>query len=509
MKEKGKSIAKFFLKHTWFEDLLLALPLATLICLITCCSLSPLYPLNNVDYMNGDSNLFRYYAWLWLQGRTPYVDFYDHKGLYHLGVDALGLLIGGGSRYGIFALEILASTSNLYFLARMIRVLKGDERAGRVFAYLMYAALFVILGQGNSEGEWILPFTTLFFYGYIRGVQRQQNRDFVFGSFFMGLSVGLALNSRPLDALWGAMGALYYVIRHIRYHENGWWLLENINVAILGCLIPFAVFYPLAYRGGYLGEMFSAMFLVSNHYWKRHWLEVNVHYILNRLAALGGLSYAFACRHFRKKSARPITEMENFFFLMEVGASFLYLLVLGFFHYFQSGFTFFISGVVFSFDLWPKREGRKFSWRKMAEPILILMCSVYSCLYVIGYYTIGLADFSYRKSSEIAAALQEAIPSSAWEKGEVFAIDCDPAIYLDGSTIVQERFCSYTSGWSKDNPAVKPEIRAYLVSEKHPQYLIFQAQADSVESDYGDILVAHYNVTVATNAYFIILSYVS
>jgi hypothetical protein len=26
MKEKGKSIAKFFLKHTWFEDLLLALP---------------------------------------------------------------------------------------------------------------------------------------------------------------------------------------------------------------------------------------------------------------------------------------------------------------------------------------------------------------------------------------------------------------------------------------------------------------------------------------------------
>ena len=75
--------------------------------------------------MNVDSNLFRYEASLWLAGRTPYLDFYDHKGLYHVAVDALGLLIGGGSRYGIFALEILVSCLNLYFLARSVRLIEG------------------------------------------------------------------------------------------------------------------------------------------------------------------------------------------------------------------------------------------------------------------------------------------------------------------------------------------------------------------------------------------------
>jgi hypothetical protein len=507
MKESIKRVSAFFHQRPYLEDLLLAWLLAFLICLLTCCSLSPLYPLNNYDYMNGDSNLFRYYAWLWLQGRTPYRDFYDHKGLYHLAVDALGLLIGRGSRYGIFFLEVLASSCNLFFLARAVRLLKGDEARFRSAAYLGYAALFSILGQGNSEGEWILPISTLFVYFYLRAIVRKNAQDFVIGSFFMGLEVGLAFNSRPLDALWGGMGALYFVIRHYREHEKSPFLLLNMLSAIIGCLIPFAIFYPIAYHGGYLDEMFDAMFLASNHYWKRHFTEVNVLYILNRAAALAGLVYALFLHHYAKKNPESESAIGTFFFTMEVGVSCLYLLVLGFFHYFQSGFTFFILAFLYAWDLLPFKAGKRPIYTKIAVGLLSTCVSVYACLYVIGYYTIGLGDFSYRGSAEVAEVIKRDIPDNEWKEGKVFAIDCDPAVYLDAETVVQERFCSYTYAWSKDNPKVTPEIRAYLTSSNHPDYLLVGTNSAIVDHEFDDIIAADYRVTVSRFSIFTIYRY--
>ncbi len=48
----------------------------------------------------GDSGVFLYAGWQILDGQIPYLDVWDHKPPGILYIDALGLLIGGGSRLG-------------------------------------------------------------------------------------------------------------------------------------------------------------------------------------------------------------------------------------------------------------------------------------------------------------------------------------------------------------------------------------------------------------------------
>lgn len=508
MSPTNHSIRSFFAKRGYLVDLLLAWLLAFLVCLVTCCSLSPLYPLNNYDYMNGDSNLFRYYAWLWLQGRTPYVDFYDHKGLYHLAVDALGLLIGGGSRYGIFLLEVVASSCNLFFLARSVRLLWGNDWKALAFAYSMYFGAFAILGQGNSEGEWILPITSLFVYFYLRALKENEARFFIAGSFFMGLEVGLAFNSRPLDAIWGGMGAVYYLVHYFR-RERDLRVLWNVLIALLGCAIPFLIIYPLAVEGGYFQEMMKALFMASGNYLLNRWQEFNPWTFCNRTVALCGLIYAIFCFHSSKKKSLADPEVGEFFLIMGAGANALYLLVLGFFHYFQSGFTFFILAYLYSLRVWPWEETRAAMFQKILSYGMSACFVVFSCLYVVGYYTVGFSDFSYKRSKGIQEVLESNIPAEAWEEGKVFAIDCDPAIYLDEQEVVAERFCSYTGGWSRDNPAVKPEIRAYLVGTEHPEYLIQSNTSDYKNFDYADIVEEHYTHVCYQDGLFVIYQWVA
>jgi hypothetical protein len=504
-------IQNFFLLHPRSEDFLVAFLFATMVCFLTSCSLSPLYPLNNYDYMNVDSNLFRYEASLWLAGRTPYLDFYDHKGLYHVAVDALGLLIGGGSRYGIFALEILVSCLNLYFLARSVRLIEGNDWRYRLFADLFYGLLFAILAQGNSEGEWILPFTTLFVYFYLRGLVLERPSSFVWGSFFMGLSVGLALNSRPLDAIWGGMGAVYYVVQYARKKSKISALFANMGIAILGCLIPFAIIYPLAVQGGYLNTMFDAIFVTSSHYWVRHWSEFNGYAFTNRLLCVLAFVYALlGLREFRKKKFSGLAyDLGEYFLVMALGASVLYFFVAGYFHYFQSGFAFVILAFEYSLRLFPLKAEHQEKCRKRISLFMGVAITTFSCLYLIGYYTVGFFDFSYAHSEMILTSLEENVPDSAWQEGKVFAIDCDPSVYLDGNTVVQERYCAFTYWWNQDNSSVAKEVQEYLLSEKHPDYLLVGNADAALDHDYDAIIAAHYETLVAENSAFRIYRYVS
>lgn len=474
-------------RHPILTDTIFATILAFFVCLFTCTSLSPLYPANNFDYLNGDSNLFRYLAWLWIQGKTPYIDFFDHKGLYHLAIDAIGLWIGG--RYGIWFLEIVASAVNLFVLSRALRLLIGDSLRWRLFLYGSYFFLFALLGQGNSEGEWVLPFVNLFLFGYLKGIIQKRKAPFLWGSFAMGFEVGAALNSRPLDAMWGAMGAVFCCYYFLR--KGDWkFILSNAFVAIIGCLIPFAVFYPLAIEGGYFSQMIAATYQQSGNYLWRHILSPDTNSIINRLIdVLITIFYIIAFRYLKKK--KPEQKEVNFFFIfVGVGVSFLYFIVLGYFHYFQAGFGFFLLYLTRFVASLPRPKGER--KRKVATWLPLFLALIYSTVFVAGYYSFGINDFSYSRSEAIAEVVDEAIPESDREQeGSVFAIDVDPSIYLDGNIIVSERFLAYTTWWAEDNSLVVPEINAYLSSSDKPKWLLF-AVSEKSETAFQDVIDANY-----------------
>lgn len=84
---------------------LLFLILSIFFLLIFSGSTSPLYNMSGVD-----SSIFVMMGKMFLEGKTPYVDFFDHKGPILILVEALGLSLYPSGNTGIFIIQIINLT---------------------------------------------------------------------------------------------------------------------------------------------------------------------------------------------------------------------------------------------------------------------------------------------------------------------------------------------------------------------------------------------------------------
>ena len=437
---------------------------------------------------------FRYCASLWLNGGVPYVDFFDHKGLYHLAIDLIGLWIGG--RYGIWFLEIVFYWADLMILLPSIRLLFGAERRYRVAFYLIFIALQACILEGNLEGEWVLPFVSLFASAYVFGIVQQKPRAFLLGSFAMGLDVGLALNSRPVDGIYGALGAFFFLIYSLK-HRQFLALLENALIAIAGCAIPFAIFYPLAIAQGFEDLMVKAIFVQSFSYLLNSFSGITLlvwGYKIEALAvaALLGLFFFFERREVPEQG-----DLSFFFFFVGVAADLIFFVILGYGHYFQSGFGFVSLALLYGFSHWPKIKVGA-SLRFVSAFLVIFLAGDLGYFSIVYYTPEGLNGYSYSETQEMAKTIVAMKEQGAGEKGSVFAIDLDCAFYIQGDFVVNERYLAFQKNWCRDNPAVEGEVRNYLSGDlpgkTQPKWLLVSKESGSLDR-FVDVINVDYTVS--------------
>jgi hypothetical protein len=118
-------------------------------------STSPLFSFRGVD-----SGIFALMGKLLLEGKTPYVDFFDHKGPVLIFIEALGLAPFGGRHIGLFVLQII----NLTIIQTLIFTIAGKfisllNSITVVFLCLMIFTLSI--GEGNLTEEYSLSFTLI------------------------------------------------------------------------------------------------------------------------------------------------------------------------------------------------------------------------------------------------------------------------------------------------------------------------------------------------------------
>jgi len=133
----------------------------------------------------GDSSIFIILGKMLLAGKTPYVDFFDHKGPMLIFIEAIGLSLHPDERTGIFILQIINLTfvQIISYKCACVFLTKKISISAALVTLLLFS--FTIQG-GNTNGEYCLPFSflTLLFtlkYLYLKDYSLKPLHYFIIG----------------------------------------------------------------------------------------------------------------------------------------------------------------------------------------------------------------------------------------------------------------------------------------------------------------------------------------
>lgn len=143
-----------------------------------------------------DSGMYAYVASHLLRGDTPYVSAWEHKPPVIFVVDALGLWLGRGTRWGIWAMEFLfllgASAASFSALKRQFGL------APAVLGTLVWlAGLGLVLEGGNFTEEYSLLFSFVSLWLFTLILRRPAS---VWLHAALGIAFGLSFLTRPNNA---------------------------------------------------------------------------------------------------------------------------------------------------------------------------------------------------------------------------------------------------------------------------------------------------------------------
>ena len=146
-----------------------------------------------VNYSSDDGGVFTYIGEMITRGKILYIDVWDHKppGIFYL--DALGLILGHETRWGIFFLENLFLFGSTLLGYNLIRKLWGQVPA-MVATAIWMMGLKNAIGVGNFTEEYSLIFNFLALYLFWKSTQAPNSRWL---DFSLGLTLALSFLLRP------------------------------------------------------------------------------------------------------------------------------------------------------------------------------------------------------------------------------------------------------------------------------------------------------------------------
>ncbi|MEW6405136.1 MAG: glycosyltransferase family 39 protein [Chloroflexota bacterium] len=212
-------------------------------------------------YPGRDGGIFLYIGSLILRGKTPYLDVWENKGPLVFYINALGLLVSNGSRWGVWFLEFV------FFLAAgwigyitLKRTMSTIPALVGTFVWI-FAAGNVLQG-GNFSEEYSLLFSFIALFAFLKSLEQPGNRLF---TLLIGISLGLNILLRPnnISMQVAVMGA-YFVLALL---SRDWrLLLQRVIFTAAGTLfvlLPVIAYFSLR---GALSEMINVVLVFNFQY---------------------------------------------------------------------------------------------------------------------------------------------------------------------------------------------------------------------------------------------------
>ncbi|HEX9017548.1 MAG TPA: glycosyltransferase family 39 protein [Anaerolineaceae bacterium] len=198
-----------------------------------------------VQTPGNDSGIFLYFGAQILHGKLPFVQLWDHKPPLVFYLDALGFLLSGGSRWGVWALEVLSLLAASLCAFGFLRRYFGRWAALLAVSGMLVSLSFVLEG-GNLTEEFALPFqfAALLLFAGMEDGRRPGWRGYV-----LGVAMGCAfLLKQTLVGVWLAIGIYLLAAALFTRAYRGLWILAQMLAGFAVVLLASLAYFAL--RGG-------------------------------------------------------------------------------------------------------------------------------------------------------------------------------------------------------------------------------------------------------------------
>ena len=139
----------FCLKHPRLSVVVSIALLSMVIVLLSCSLASFLYPTIAMQTYYNDPSTFVVMGKEMAAGKLPYIEIFDHKGLYIFYITFLYAYLG---KFWIFLFMTICISVSLIFLVFSLKQLEFDNRTNAVGA-LFFTSLYIFFGQFPGDAD--------------------------------------------------------------------------------------------------------------------------------------------------------------------------------------------------------------------------------------------------------------------------------------------------------------------------------------------------------------------
>lgn len=214
------------------------------------------------DYYGFDSAVFCVMGKGLLSGKIPYVDLFDHKGPMLYFVWALGLLIGNGTKWGVFFLQCLSLTISLYYIYKLCVLLKTTNKRCILLILFYLVLLCGVIYEGGLTEEWALPCDLICLYWAISYIKDKLRYSTWIYGFFLGIFFSYVANMRINNAavIGGVVFFLFFMMIVDKKYKDAVLCALMFVLGFAVIMVPIIIYF---YMHDALYDMFYASILYN------------------------------------------------------------------------------------------------------------------------------------------------------------------------------------------------------------------------------------------------------
>lgn len=228
-------------------------------------------------YPERDSGVFLYTGWRILNGELPYVAVWDHKPPMVFLINAIGLKLGGGSYWGVWAIKVISLALSIYIIFLLLEKYFGPLTA--IITNIVWVVnLPPILRLGNFTTEYTIPLQAMALF--LTSIAIEKSNKHFLRFFVIGLLGGLTfMTKQSAIGLWLAIG-IFLVVEGIvkKTPIPNLSKLAGIAVGALSVILLTATFFA---SQGAFAEFFDQTIKFNYFYVQRNYVDM-----FNRILAL-------------------------------------------------------------------------------------------------------------------------------------------------------------------------------------------------------------------------------